>query len=64
MPRPITFTRPDQRVIHMTSWSEADLDDLAVITDADIDAARRYWLRIMPRRFRDLLDATSTVAAP
>lgn len=48
----------------MTSWSEADLDALAVITDADIEAARRYWLRVLPRRYRDLLDATSTVAAP
>lgn len=63
MPQPIAFTRPDQRQDELLSWSDREIDDMAIVTDEDRQRARSYWRRLLPRRFRDVLDAISTVAS-
>jgi hypothetical protein len=37
--------------------SNADLDALAAIAPADVAAARRYWRRRAPAKFKGLLDS-------
>lgn len=59
MTRPIQFQTPDERTVELLPWNEADLSDMAQITEADQRAAAAYWRRLLPRRLRDLLDARS-----
>lgn len=61
MPTPIAFTRPDERQVELLMWTDQELDDMAIVTEDDQTRARAYWRRLLPRRFRDLLDAVSTV---
>jgi len=62
MPQPIAFTRPDQRQVELMPWSDRDLDDMAIVTEDDQQRARSYWQRFLPRRYRAILDAISTIA--
>lgn len=63
MPQPIAFTRPDQRQVELLPWTDRDLDDMAMVTDEDRSRAASYWRMHLPRRYRALLDAISTVAS-
>jgi len=38
-------------------WSDADLDRLAQVSEADVEAARVFWRANAPGRYDDLLDA-------
>lgn len=38
-------------------WTDDDLDRLAEITPADIEAAKAWWAAYAPRRFKKLLEA-------
>jgi hypothetical protein len=58
--QPIQFQHPDQRVVELQPWSDADLDDLAQISDSDKERAAAYWRARLPRRLRVLIDAVST----
>ncbi len=62
MPQQITFQNPSNgKLIEITAWSEHDLTEMAQITDSDQQTAASYWRRYLPRRFRTLLDAVSTI---
>lgn len=45
----------------MTLYSDQDLDAAAQISNEDVTRAESYWRAKLPRRFRNLLDALSTV---
>lgn len=38
-------------------WSDADLDNLSTVTQADIKAAEALWQRDAPRKYKSLLQA-------
>ena len=38
-------------------WSDADLDRLAQVSEADVEAARVFWRANAPKRYRELLEA-------
>ena len=57
MPRPIAFTRPDQRQDEYVPWSDDDLHTMSEVTEQDIEKARQYWQRALPARWRDLMEA-------
>ncbi len=61
MPQSILFTRPDGRQVELLAWADYDLDALAAISEDDVSRAQRYWRAHLPRRYRLILDATSTV---
>ncbi len=61
MAQTITFTRPDHRQVDLLAWGDYDLDQLAGIDEADVNRAQGYWRSHLPRRYRLILDATSTV---
>lgn len=43
--------------IPLPPWTEADLDEISMITEEDIEAARQQWFEDAPKRFKELLDA-------
>lgn len=61
MAQTIIFTRPDHREVELLAWNDYDLDQLATINDDDAARAQRYWRAHLPRRYRLILDAVSTV---
>jgi len=38
-------------------WTDSDLDDLAVASDADKETAAIFWKKHAPEEARDILDA-------
>ena len=61
MPQQITFQNPSNgKLVELTAWSENDLYEMAQITDHDQQQAASDWRRLVPRKFRTLLDAVST----
>lgn len=61
MPTPIRFVHPNQREVELLSWSDHDLDQMAMLTEQDRQRANSLWRRLLPRVFRTLLAARSTV---
>ncbi|HYW90327.1 MAG TPA: hypothetical protein VFB50_21325 [Chloroflexota bacterium] len=59
MPHRIGYTRRDGKPDEYLAWSDQELTDMAQVTPEDQRAADRYWRKLLPRRFRDLLDAQS-----
>lgn len=60
MPQTLFFTRPDGRVEEMLLWSDLDLDELAMIGEAEQRRAAAYWRRLLPPALRPVLDAKLT----
>lgn len=55
--QPINFLRPDQREVQLQPWSEADLDQMAEVTETDKRRAAGFWRTWLPARIRGILDA-------
>lgn len=60
MPQTLLFIRPDGREGEMQLWSDLDLDEMAMIGEAEQRRAAAYWRRWLPARLRTVLDAKLT----
>lgn len=52
---PVTDAEPPEAP---SDAQDAEIEDAAQVTDADLDDAVDAWERHAPRRFKDLLDAS------
>lgn len=50
-------SEPSKVVGHAIDWTDAEIDELAKITDEDVASAKANYRRLAPKRAKRLLDA-------